>query len=59
MLFRSEQQQRAERAIAERIPLGRRGVADDLVGLVVYLASDASSYLTGQTITHDGGWTIG
>ena len=57
--FTPEQQQQAERAIAERIPLGRRGVPDDLVGLVVYLASDASSYLTGQTITHDGGWTVG
>ena len=50
--------QRSERAIHERVPMGRRGVPDDLVGLVVYLASDASSYLTGQTIVHDGGWTV-
>jgi NAD(P)-dependent dehydrogenase (short-subunit alcohol dehydrogenase family) len=48
---------RAERAIHAGVPMGRRGVPDDLVGLVVYLASDASSYLTGQTIAHDGGWT--
>ena len=33
-----------------------RGVPDDLVGLVVYLASDASHYVTGQVIAHDGGW---
>lgn len=49
---------RAERALHQRVPMGRRGVPDDLVGLVVYLASDASSYLTGQTIAHDGGWTV-
>ena len=37
------------------IPMGRRGTPDDLVGLVIYLASDASCYLTGQVIAHDGG----
>ena len=37
--------------------MGRRGTPDDLVGLAVYLASDASSYLTGQVIAHDGGWS--
>ena len=36
--------------------MGHRGTPDDLVGLVVYLASDASHYLTGQVIAHDGGW---
>jgi NAD(P)-dependent dehydrogenase (short-subunit alcohol dehydrogenase family) len=45
-----------EQAIHARIPMKHRGVADDLVGLVVYLASDASHYLTGQVIAHDGGW---
>lgn len=45
-----------ERAIHQRIPMGHRGVPDDLVGLAVYLASDASHYLTGQVIAHDGGW---
>ena len=38
-------------------PLGRIGDADELAGLVVYLASDASSFLTGQVIAHDGGLT--
>ena len=54
----SEQIARSESAIHDRVPMGRRGVPDDLIGLVVYLASDASSYLTGQTIAHDGGWTV-
>ncbi len=52
-----ERIEKSERAIHAGIPMGRRGVPDDLVGLAVYLASDASSYLTGQVIAHDGGWT--
>ena len=48
--------ERFETEVRRRIPMGRRGTPDDLVGLVVYLASDASSYLTGQVISHDGGW---
>jgi NAD(P)-dependent dehydrogenase (short-subunit alcohol dehydrogenase family) len=40
-------------------PVGRLGVPDDLIGSVVYLASDASSWVTGQTIVLDGGLTIG
>jgi len=47
---------RFEKAIHDRIPMGHRGKPDDLVGLAVYLASDASHYLTGQVIAHDGGW---
>ncbi len=38
-------------------PLGRTGDPAELAGLVVYLASDASAFLTGQVIAHDGGWT--
>jgi NAD(P)-dependent dehydrogenase (short-subunit alcohol dehydrogenase family) len=45
-----------EEALKARIPMKHRGVPDDLVGLVVYLASDASHYVTGQVIAHDGGW---
>jgi gluconate 5-dehydrogenase len=40
-------------------PIGRLGSPDDLIGSVVYLASDASSWVTGQTIVLDGGLTIG
>jgi 2-deoxy-D-gluconate 3-dehydrogenase len=44
------------RAILERIPAGRWGTPDDLKGVVVFLASEASSYLNGYTIAVDGGW---
>jgi NAD(P)-dependent dehydrogenase (short-subunit alcohol dehydrogenase family) len=40
-------------------PAGRLGVPEDLVGSVIYLASDASSWVTGQTIVLDGGLTAG
>jgi NAD(P)-dependent dehydrogenase (short-subunit alcohol dehydrogenase family) len=41
----------------ERTPLRRTGQPIELAGLLLYLASDASSFLTGQVISHDGGWT--
>ncbi len=40
------------------IPLNRPGTADDVAGAVLYLASDASSYLTGQVIKGDGGMAM-
>jgi NAD(P)-dependent dehydrogenase (short-subunit alcohol dehydrogenase family) len=39
------------------IPLGRIGVPEDLIGTAVFLASDASNFITGQTIFVDGGLT--
>ncbi len=41
-----------------KIPLRRFGEVDDLKGIVIFLASSASDYITGQTIFVDGGWTI-
>jgi NAD(P)-dependent dehydrogenase (short-subunit alcohol dehydrogenase family) len=38
------------------IPMGRAGVPADLAGITVFLASDASGYITGQSIYLDGGW---
>ena len=46
-----------ERQVREMTPLGRRGTAEELVGPVVFLASDAASYVTGSILTVDGGWT--
>jgi 2-deoxy-D-gluconate 3-dehydrogenase len=42
--------------ISQRIPLGRWGTPYDLMGVSVFLASDASAYITGQVIFVDGGW---
>jgi 2-dehydro-3-deoxy-D-gluconate 5-dehydrogenase len=47
--------ERAE-ALLARIPAGRWGEPEDLKGAVVYLASDAASYVHGATIPVDGGW---
>jgi gluconate 5-dehydrogenase len=45
------------REIIETIPMGRLGRPEDIVGAAVYLASDAASFVTGQTIYVDGGRT--
>ena len=47
-----------ERSIQETNPIPRVGEAGELKGAAVFLASDASSYITGQTIVVDGGMTI-
>ena len=45
----------AKQRIEETIPLGRLGKAEDIAKLVAFLASDEASYITGQTISIDGG----
>jgi NAD(P)-dependent dehydrogenase (short-subunit alcohol dehydrogenase family) len=42
---------------AEQIPLGRRGVTDDLLPWILQLGSSDNAWLTGQVITVDGGWS--
>ncbi len=46
----------ARQAVLASVPLGRTGTPLDIAALVVYLASDASAYVTGQTISVDGGF---
>lgn len=43
----------------KRIPLGRLGRPADIAGLVLFLASDLATYITGQTFIIDGGWSLG
>ena len=45
-------------AATVRTPLGRIGEADEIAGAAVFLASRASSFMTGQAIVVDGGATI-
>jgi NAD(P)-dependent dehydrogenase (short-subunit alcohol dehydrogenase family) len=46
------------RFVLDHQALKRRGTPDDIANLAMFLASDASSFITGQTINIDGGWVM-
>jgi NAD(P)-dependent dehydrogenase (short-subunit alcohol dehydrogenase family) len=49
----------AHAEVVKAIPLGRSGVPEDLAGTCLLLVSDAGAYITGQTLSVDGGWNLG
>ncbi|NMI56240.1 SDR family oxidoreductase [Streptomyces sp. RLA2-12] len=61
--FRSEttgplyEGERAAEYLRRNTPLPKEATADDIVGAVLWLVGDAGSYVTGQTVVVDGGWT--
>jgi NAD(P)-dependent dehydrogenase (short-subunit alcohol dehydrogenase family) len=50
-------EEQSMRYLRRNTPMGRVGAEHELDGVLLFLASDASSFVTGQTIAVDGGWT--
>lgn len=59
MTASSRENEHANALIMSKTPLSRYGKVEELIGLVVYLACDNSSYMTGAVIPLDGGWSAG
>jgi 2-deoxy-D-gluconate 3-dehydrogenase len=54
-----EQAEAATRAFVASIPIGRTGTPDDIARVALFLATEASDYITGATIVADGGYLVG
>jgi len=52
-----QQNPKHRQAVLEKVPLGRLGKPEDIVGVTIFLASEASAYVTGETIVVNGGLT--
>ena len=50
--------EQVRKRITDLTPMGRFGQANELIGPVLFLASEASSFVTGSTLVVDGGWTV-
>ena len=48
----------ANQAMLDRTPMGRFGTPEEVANLVLFLASEASSYITGETVNINGGWLM-
>lgn len=56
--YMKSEPERCEKTV-QKTPLGRLGKPEDLVGVTLFLASEVSDYLTGQTLYVDGGYSLG
>jgi len=54
-----KQDERSAKGLLARIPMGRSGEPEEIAHVVLFLASDQSSYMTGSTVVVDGGWVAG